>query len=120
MLSDPQTITVNAIAKAMPRIITEGSRSFYQLPDLTFSLEIKHRAVKRDKKSRTVSLVTFTQRKVVPDPLTAVNDYETLAESVQFDRPDSGFSSTEVDQQWAGFKTWFDSTITGKIYGRES
>jgi hypothetical protein len=90
------------------------------MSDMTFTLDIRHRAVKRDKKSRTVSTVLFTQRKIVPDPLTAVNDYETLSESVQIDRPDAGYSSAEVDAQWAGFKTWFDSTMMGKIFGRES
>lgn len=118
-LADPQSITVNAVAKSMPRILTEGSHSFYQMSDQTFSLDVRHRTVKRAQKSRVVSLVTFTQRKVVADPLTAVNDYETLASSVQFDRPEAGFTATEMDQQWAGLKAWADTTMIGKLYGRE-
>lgn len=119
-LADPQSITVNAVAKSMPRILNEGTHSLYQMSDQTFSLDVRHRTVRRDKKSRTVSLVAFTQKKVVADPLTAVNDYEFLSWSVQLDRPDAGFTSTECDQQWAGFKTWFDTTMVGKIFGRES
>lgn len=119
-LADPQTITVNAVAKVMPRILNEGSHSLYQMSDQTFSLDIRHRSVRRERKLRVISLVTFTQRKIVADPLTAENDYDSNSESVQFDRPEVGFSSTEVDQQWAGFKTWFDSTMVGKIFGRES
>lgn len=118
--ADPQSITVNAVAKSMPRILNEGTHSLYQMSDQTFSLDIRHRTVRRDKKLRVISLVAFTQRKVVADPLTAINDYEILTESVQIDRPEAGFTSTEVDQQWTGFKTWFDTTALGKIYGRES
>jgi len=119
-LADPQSITVNSVAKSMPRILVEGNHSLYQMSDLTFSLDVRHRAVKRDKKTRAVSLVTFNQRKVVADPLTAVNDYENLVWSIQLDRPDAGFTSTECDQMFTGFKTWFDTTMVGKIFGRES
>lgn len=119
-LADPQTITVNSVAKVMPRILSEGTHSTYQLSDLTFTLDVLHRTVRRDGKQRVVSTVKFIHRKVVADPLTSVNDYEFLNESVQIDRPEAGFTATEVDQNWAGFKTWFDSTMMGKIFGRES
>ena len=64
--------------------------------------------------------MTFSQRAVVADPLTAVNDYETVAISLQIDRPEVGFTSTQIDQMIAGFKTWLDTTMVGKLYGRES
>lgn len=120
MLSDPQSVTVNAVAQSMPRILSDGQRSVFQKSDLTWKLEVKHRTVVCDKKRRIVSLVTLTQRKVVADPLTAVNDYEFLTESFQIDRPEAGYTSTEVDQQWAGLKAWADTTMTGKLYGQES
>jgi hypothetical protein len=120
-LTDPQTITVNAVAKTMPKIPGgAGTASLYQLADMTFSLQIKHTSFKQDKKSRIKSLVTFSQRAVVADPLTAVNDYETVAISLQIDRPEVGFTSTQIDQMIAGFKTWLDTTMVGKLYGRES
>jgi hypothetical protein len=119
-LADPQTFTVATVAQVMARILSEGTHSLYSKADGTFSLDVKHRAIKRDKKTRTVSLVTFNQKKVVADPLTAINDYENLSWSVQLDRPDAGFSSTECSDNWTAFKTWFDTTMVGKIYGRES
>jgi hypothetical protein len=120
LIVDPQSITVNTVAQSMPRILSEGSHSLYQKSDMTFSLDVRHRTVTRDKKKRVVSLVTFSQRKMVADPLTAVNDYEFLIWSVQIDRPEVGYTSTECDQQWAGLKTWYDTTMVGKIFGRES
>lgn len=120
MLSDPQTITVNAVAKVMPKILSDGSHSVYQLADQTFSLDIRHTSVKKDKKSRIKSLATFTQRAVVADPLTAVNDFETLVFSVQIDRPEAGFTSAQTQQHVAGFQTWFNGTMVDKLFGRES
>lgn len=120
MLSDPQTITVNAVAKVMPKILSDGSHSVYQLADQTFALDIRHTSVKKDKKSRIKSLVTFTQRAVVADPLTAVNDFETLVFSVQIDRPEAGFTSTQTQQHVAGFQTWLNGTMVDKLFGRES
>jgi hypothetical protein len=120
-LTDPQTITVNSVAKVMPRIDGGANgRSLYRLADLSYSLEIRHRNVTRDKKRRVVSTVAFQHRKVVADPLTAVNDYETLTESAQFDRPEIGFTNTEISDDWTGFKTWCDSTMLGKLIGGES
>jgi len=119
-LADPQSITVNAVAKSMPRITSSGQNSTYQMGDQTFGLNVKHTPFSKDKKSRVKSLASFTQRKVVADPLTAVNDYENLIISVQIDRPLAGFTSTEVDQMVTGFKSWLDSTMVGKLYGQES
>lgn len=120
MLADPQVITVNAVAKSMPRILTEAQHSLYQLADQTFALDVRHRGIKRDGKSRTISTAAFSQRAVVADPLTSVNDFEDVRVSVQIDRPDAGFTSTQIDQMVAGFKTWLDSAMVGKLFGRES
>lgn len=120
MLSDPITITVATIAKVMPRVSSEGLKSTYRMPDLTFGLDVSHRTVTRDKKRRVITTAAFTQRKVVPDPLTAVNDFEVLVTSFQLQRPEAGFTTTEVTDQWAGFKTWLDTTIVTKLVGGES
>jgi hypothetical protein len=120
MLSDPQTITVNAVAKVMPKILTDGSHAIYQLSDQTFTLDVRHTSVKKDKKSRIKSLVTFTQRAVVADPLTSVNDFETLVVSTQIDRPAAGFTSTQTQQMVTGFQSWLNSTMVDKLFGQES
>jgi len=120
MLTDPQTITVNAVAKTMPKVLADGQHAVYQLPDQSFTLDIRHTNRKVDKKDRIRSLVTFTQAAVVADPITAVNDLETIAFSVQIDRPLAGFTSTQLQQLVTGFNTWLSSTIVDKLYGRES
>lgn len=116
MFPDPQSVTVNAIAQSMPKIETTGNSSLYSKADGTFKLKISHTS----SKNRIRSMVRIDQRAVVADPLTAVNDYENLAFYVVVDRPEIGFTSTQVDQLIAGLKTWLDSTAIGKLYGRES
>jgi hypothetical protein len=116
MLTDPQTITVNAVAKTMPKVSSNGTSTQYKLADDSFRLDVSH----QKSKGRIRSLAKVTQRAVVADPLTSVNDYEELAVHVVIDRPEVGFTSTQVDQLLTGFKTWLDSTMVGKLYGQES
>lgn len=118
--ADPQSITVNAVAKSMPRLSNDGLHTIYQMEDQTFGLDIKHTVLKKDKKSRIKHLVTFTQRAIVPDALTAVNDYETVDISFQINRPEAGFTATQIDQMVAGLKTWLDTTNVTKLIGRQS
>jgi len=120
LLTDPQTITVNAVAKTMPKVQADGQHALYSLADQTFKLDIRHTSRKVDKKDRVRSLVTFTQAAVVADPITAVNDLETVAVSFQLDRPVAGFTSTQIQQMVTGFNSWLTSTMVDKLYGRES
>jgi len=123
-LADPQSITVAGNAKSMPRVNTipgnNQTRSIYQMVDRTFSLEVLQRSIQRNGRPRQSSLVTFVQRANVTDPLNSALIPETLLWSVQLDRPIDGFTQTQATDMWTGFKTWYDSTMVGKIFGGES
>lgn len=116
MYTDPQVVTVNAVAQSMPRVSTGGQKTVYQKNDLTYTLTISH----TPNKDRVRSMVRIDQRAIVPDPLTAVNDYETLSFYCVIDRPLAGFTMVQVEQLIAGFKTWLDNTAIDKLYGGES
>lgn len=116
MFADPQTVTVNAVAQTMPRVSSTGLKSVYQKADGNWIFTISH----TPSKGKVRSMVRIDQRAVVADPLTSVNDYETLSFYVVVDRPDYGFTSTQLDQLITGFKTWLDATAIGKIFGMES
>lgn len=121
MLTDPQVVTVNAVAKSMPRVSSTGTSALYQLADETFKLEVSHQVQKKgNSSSRIRTLVRLTQRAIVSDPLTTVNDYETMSLQFVIDRPNYGFTQAQLDQLRAGFATWFDTTMTGKLFGLES
>jgi hypothetical protein len=117
MFADPISITVNAVSQSMPRVMSDGKKSVYQKADSTFTVTISHQTVSGN---RIRSMARIDQKAIVPDPLTAVNDYETLSSYLVIDRPLAGFSSAQVEQLIAGLKTWLDSTVIGKLYGQES
>jgi hypothetical protein len=116
MLTDPQVVTVNAVAKSMARITIGDRQATYANSDETFSLKISHQ--KANNRIRTMARID--QQAVVTDPLTSVNDTETLTFYCVLDRPGFGFTATQCDQLIAGFKTWLDTTMVTKLYGQES
>lgn len=116
MFTDPQSITVNAVAKSMPRIDSDGTSAIYQTADESFKMTISHQ--KSAKRIRSV--VRVDQRVIAADPLTAVNAYQTLSTYLVIDRPVTGFSVTQLDYQLAALEGWLDSTSIGKLYGQES
>jgi len=116
MLTDPQVVTVNSVAKSMPRISLDGTSAIYSLADETFKLKISHQ--KSNKRVR--SMARIEQRAIVADPLTAENDYETLAFYAVIDRPEVGFTTAQIEQLVTGFKTWLDTTMVDKLIGQES
>lgn len=116
MFTDPQTITINAVPFVCARVSTEGRKSTYQTNDLLMSLTLSHILAK----DRVRSMARFDWKKIVADPLTAVNDYETLSLYQVIDRPLAGFSVVEVQQFIAGFETWDDAAAQAKRYGQES
>lgn len=116
MFADPQSVTVNSVAQSMPKVSSEGLKTSYSKSDGTYKLTISHTPTK----DRVRSMARIDQRAIVADPLTAVNDYETLSFYVVIDRPIYGFTMTQVEQLIAGFKTWLDNTAIDKLYGQES
>lgn len=117
MFADPQIVTINSVAKSMPKIETSGKKTIYQTNDQLFTLTISHINQGSD---RVRSMVRVDQRAIVPDPLTSVNDWETISSYLVIDRPLQGFSVTQVQQLVAGFQSFLDSTAISKIFGQES
>lgn len=116
MLTDPQVVTVNAVAKSMPRIIMDGQSATYANTDETFKLKISHS--KSNKRVR--SMARIDQRAIVPDPLTAENDWESLGLYIVLDRPEVGFTVVQIEQLVTGFLAWFNTAMVDKIIGGES
>lgn len=119
--ADPQSVTVNSVAQSMPRIqiLENGQKAIYQKSDGTYKLTISHK-VSGGQKTRINSMVRIDFLAVVPDPLTSVNDYETLSFWMVLDHPAAGFTQLQAEQLIAGMKTWLDTTAIGRLWGRES
>lgn len=119
MFPDPTTITVNSIAKTMPRILTGPLSGTYETTDGAFGLTISHVASTVSGVPRVRSLAKMVEW--VVDPEDANRKIPTYI-SIQIDRPFNPalVSQTRIEQLVAGFKTWLDNTTLGKLFGRES
>lgn len=116
MFTDPQSITINAVAQSLPRISVNGTSAVYQKSDGTVKLTISH----QQSNKRIRSMYRVDQKLIVADPLTAVNDYETASVYVVSDRPEVGFTSTQISYIIDAVKAALDSTAQGKLYAQES
>lgn len=113
--TDPQTITVNTVAKICNRIKSDGYKSEYLTADEEFKLTISHQS----SKNRTRRMVRVDQRVVAADPLTAVNEYKSLGVYLVVDEPEYGFSDTEIDYVVQALGTWLSTANVTKLCGNE-
>lgn len=98
MLTDPQSITINAIANSLPRVGTGDNNGVFQKDDGTVALSIQHVYGKRTR--RTIRL---THTKVAADPLNAAQNLNySMSLYITVDVPKLGYSPTEVKQIWDG------------------
>jgi hypothetical protein len=93
MLSDPQTVTINAVANTLAATLRGVNESAYTKDDGNVKLSIKHSYGAR---SRRVVRLDF--RKIAADPLTAVNKEFSLAAYLVIDTPKVGFTVAEAKQ----------------------
>lgn len=117
MFTDPQSITVNGVAKSMPRISTGAKESVYATADELFRLRISH-TITQDQRRR--HLVRVDQRTIAADPLTAENSYQELGCYVVIDEPFIGFSDTEIGYLVAALAAYLTAGNVAKVLGSET
>jgi hypothetical protein len=117
MLSDPQSVTVNAVAQSLPRVEVGTRTSTYEKNDGTFRLEVSHQTTN---KGRTRHVVRFIEKAVVTNPLDSTNDFDSYAITIIDDRPGFGFSMTRAEQLHAAIFAWYNTAMVDKIFGQES
>jgi hypothetical protein len=118
-LSDPQSLTINAVAQSLPRVDSGNNASFYSKDDGTVKLTIRHTYGKRD---RDIVRVDF--KKVAADPfVSGLNKEYSLSVSLFIDTPPTGFTNTEVKyvvDALAAYLTASSGANVTKILGGES
>lgn len=115
-LADPQTITVNSVAKTLNRIKTDGMKSIYSTDDEEFRFTVSHQETKS---KRTRRMVRIDQRVVAADPLTSINEYKELGIYMVFDEPEFGFSDATIDLTAAGLLAWLTSANRLKVLANQ-
>jgi len=116
-LSDPQSVTINSVAKSLARIETSGRQSVYMTSDGAFTLKVSHQS----KSGRIRSLVRLDQVKDATDPYTAETVQSRASVWLVIDRPSSAFyTATEVDYIVQGMAGYLDTAKDTQIIGQES
>jgi hypothetical protein len=118
-LSDPTSVTYNAVATNLARINVQGRSSTYSSADGALTLDISH-TVRGAKES---ALVKLTHKKTTSDPLfPSQNRPYTMSVHAVVSRPfDQGYSDAEATLVYDALTALLsNATFKGKIMGGES
>jgi len=116
--SDPQSVTVNAVAQSLPRISSNGASSEYQKEDASYKLTISRVAGKRRR-----YMVRLDARRIAADPLVSANNREyTMAAYMVIDVPPTGigYTNAEAKDVVLGLTAWLTSANVLKVVGNEN
>jgi hypothetical protein len=119
MLTDPQSITINAIANSLKRITSGDLTSKYQTADGAYQLRVAHNVDSRER-----SLIRLDKNVVGVDPfVSTINKPYRASTWLVVERPlnGAGITDTEVSQMCAGFLAYCATAgYMDKIIGLES
>lgn len=110
--ADPQSVTVNAVAKSLARVTsTNPTTGRFSNNGGEFELTTSQKQTN----NRFRREFRFTQTKVAADPISALNKQVSASVIIAIDEPKVGFTDTELGYLVAGIKTAFDTTAMGKL-----
>lgn len=118
MYADPQSVTVNAVAKSMARVSSSNPEKIgrFSTPegDFVFTVSQNTTAARFRREAR------LTQTKVAADPLSAVNKQVSTSVILTVDEPRWGFSDVELGYLTAAIIAWFTAGNRDKLLGGEN
>jgi hypothetical protein len=92
--SDPQSVTINAVTKTLPRVSVDQNSSVYRIDDGSVQLTASHQYGKRKR-----SLLRLDYTKTAADPLiSSTNIVYSMSVQLVVDRPLTGFTVAEQKQ----------------------
>lgn len=117
MYADPQSLTVNAVAKTLPRVGSSSPNKTgqFQTADGEFDFKVSQNSTT----NRYRREVRFTQKKVAIDPISAVNKEVSASVIIAIDEPKWGFSDTELAYVTSAVIAWFTAGNRDKLLGGE-
>jgi hypothetical protein len=115
MLTDPQSVTINAVATSLPRTQNGATQNVYTSADGNTSMTTKQNV----SATRFRREVRLAQQKIAADPISAVNKQVGASVYLVVDEPRYGFSDTEVGYLIDALKAWLTSTNYNKVLGGE-
>lgn len=118
-LSDPQSVTINAVAIPLPRTSSGVNAGIYTSNDGNVKLSATHQYGKRNR-----HFIRIDHSKIAPDPLiSAQNIKYSMSNYMVIDVPVTGYSVTEAKQVVDGFiaaLTASSGSLVTKLLGGEN
>lgn len=109
--ADPQTVTVNAVAIAMPRTGSDVNTGIFTAADGQSDLVVSHQLGKRG-----VNRIRFHQYLIAADPYTpSTNQLIDHSVSLVYNGPKSGFTAVQKKQLVDGFIAYLSASSGAKI-----
>lgn len=111
MYTDPQSVTINAVANSLPRISSGINSGSFQKDDTTVKLDISHQYGKRNRR-----LVKLTHSKIAADPLiSSTNIRYSMSINLVVDTPTTGYTVAEAKQVVDGLTAWLTASSGANI-----
>lgn len=118
-LSDPQTVTVNSVAKSLSRVsASDYSGAFNSIAD-GLTLKVSHTQGRRNRSTVRLEISKIAADVLVP----STNTPYSMTVYMVVDTPPQGFTTTEQTNNIKALVDWFAATsyaATGKIVNKES
>jgi len=118
MLSDPQSVTINAVANSLVRTGVGPSSGSFQKDDGTLKLKISHQTGRRNR-----HLLALEHSKIVADPLMASQNLRVgMVTHIVVDTPRDGYTVAEAKQVVDGFIAYLQASsgaVVTKLLGNE-
>ncbi len=116
LFADPQSVTVNAVAKSLPAIGRDDSSSIYRMDTGDYELVIARTFGKRNRFS-----VRLNAKKIAADPLTSSNNVEYRSSVyIVIDAPPVGYTNAELKDIALALTGWATSANLLKVVGGET
>lgn len=108
--SDPQSITINAIAKSLPRVSSGVNSGAFQKDDQEVKLSVSHAYNKRTRR-----VIRVDHKKIAPDPFTSDNTEYTANVYLVVDQPVNGYTVAELKQLVDGFTAYLTASSGARV-----
>lgn len=108
--SDPQSVTINAVAVTLPRTGSGVNAGTFKSNDGTVQLSVSHAYGKRNRRT-----IRIDHSKIAADPLLSENVEFSMSSYLVVDVPPRGYTVTEAKQVVDGLLAYLTATSGAKI-----
>lgn len=109
--SDPQTVTINAVANSLPRTSSGPNSGTFTKDDGLIALTVAHAITKRTRRTARLQ-----HSKIAPDPLISAQNIKfTMAAYLVVDVPPTGYTVAEQKQIVDGLILWLSASSGANV-----